>query len=112
MIKRAPKIFMIENGRLKSHLESFAQNETENADVGNADVGNQENMQNMNTDNLPLLNQSGDETQHNTLFGFTTKNVLASKCLNLIYIIVMLVATAFAFNALSVILTGWNPGLI
>jgi len=112
MIKRAPKIFMIKNGRLKSRLGSFVHNETENSDAGNADVGNQDNMQNINTDNLPLLNQSGDETQHNTLFGFTTKNVFASKCLNLIYIMVMLVATAFAFHALSVILTGWNPGLI
>ena len=112
MIKHAPKIFMIKNGRLKSRLGSFVQNEVENADAGSVDVANQENMQNMNTDNLPLLSQSGDETQHSTLFGFATKNVFASKCLNLIYIIVMLVATAFAFHALSLILTGWNPGLI
>ena len=103
---------MIKNGRLKSRSGSFVQNEVENADAGSVDVANQENMQNMNTDNLPLLSQSGDETQHSTLFGFATKNVFASKCLNLIYIIVMLVATAFAFHALSLILTGWNPGLI
>ncbi len=49
---------------------------------------------------------------HRTLFGFTTENVFASKSLNFIYVVVMIVATAFAFHALSLILTGWNSGLI
>ena len=53
-----------------------------------------------------------EEKEHRTLFGFSTKNVFASKSLNFIYIVVMLVATAFAFHALSLILTGWNVGLI
>lgn len=69
--------------------------------------------------NMPIITnnetQSGEdyeEKEHRTLFGFSTKNVFASKSLNFIYIIVMLVATAFAFHALSLILTGWNVGLI
>jgi hypothetical protein len=70
--------------------------------------------------NMPIItneneNISGDdleEKEHRTLFGFSTKNVFASKSLNFIYIIVMIVATAFAFHALSLILTGWNVGLI
>lgn len=103
---------MIKNGRLKSRLGSLVRDGTENDDADDVDSANLENMQNMNTDNLPLLSQSDEETQHNTLFGFATKNVFASKCLNLIYIMVMLVATAFAFHALSLILTGWNPGLV
>lgn len=53
-----------------------------------------------------------DETNHPTLFGFTTKNGFASKSLNFIYIVVMVVAIAFAFHALSLILTGWNVGII
>ena len=47
-----------------------------------------------------------------TLFGFPTKNGFASKSLNFIYIVVMVVAVAFAYHALSLILTGWNVGLI
>jgi hypothetical protein len=70
--------------------------------------------------NMPIItneneNISGDdieEKEHRTLFGFSTKNVFASKSLNFIYIIVMIVATAFAFHALSLILTGWSMGLI
>lgn len=70
--------------------------------------------------NMPIItneneNISGDdleEKEHRTLFGFSTKNVFASKSLNFIYIVVMLVAIAFAFHALSLILTGWNMGLI
>jgi len=53
-----------------------------------------------------------DDTNHPTLFGFTTKNGFASKSLNFIYIVVMVVAIAFAFHALSLILTGWNVGII
>lgn len=57
-------------------------------------------------------NKTEDETLHPTLFGFPTKNGLASKTLNIVYIIVMVVAIAFAFHALSLILLDWNTGLI
>lgn len=53
-----------------------------------------------------------DNDLYPTLFGFTTKNGFASKSLNFIYIIVMIVATAFAFHALNLILPDWNSGLI
>jgi len=76
------------------------------------------NLKKQNKD-MPIIinneNQSGEdyeEKEHRTLFGFSTKNVFASKSLNFIYIVVMLVAIAFAFHALSLILTGWNMGLI
>jgi hypothetical protein len=50
--------------------------------------------------------------EYPTLFGFTTKNGFASKSLNFVYLIVMVVAIAFAFHALSLILSDWNSGLI
>ena len=57
-------------------------------------------------------NKKDDTHSYPTLFGFQTKNGFASKSLNLIYVIVMVVAVAFAYHALSLILTGWNVGLI
>jgi hypothetical protein len=62
--------------------------------------------------NSDLLGFELQEKPHKTLFGFTTENKFASKSLNFIYVIVMFVATAFAFHALSLILTGWNSGII
>jgi hypothetical protein len=63
---------------------------------------------------MPVLidNKNDDESMHPTLFGFTTKNGFASKTLNVVYVIVMIVAIAFAFHALSLILVDWNTGLI
>ena len=49
---------------------------------------------------------------HQTVFGFPTKNVFASKSLNLIYIVVMIVSIAFAYHALGLILTDWGSGLV
>ena len=45
---------------------------------------------------------------HPTLFGFSTKNKLASQLLNYVYGIVMIVAIVFAYHALSLILPDWN----
>jgi len=63
---------------------------------------------------MPVLidNKVEDNDSHPTLFGFPTKNGFASKTLNFVYIIVMVVAIAFAYHALSLILTDWNTGLI
>ena len=78
-------------------------------------------LKSFNKKNMPIITNNNEnfhsgedyeEKEHRTLFGFSTKNVFASKSLNFIYIVVMLVATAFAFHALSLILTGWNVGLI
>ena len=64
---------------------------------------------------MPIILENKEEEKKDTfptLFGFETKNGFASKSLNIIYIIVMVVATAFAYHALSLILSDWNPGLI
>lgn len=45
---------------------------------------------------------------HPTLFGFSTKNKVAAQLLNYVYGVVMVVAMAFAFHALSIILSDWN----
>lgn len=47
-----------------------------------------------------------------TLFGFKTDNKTAANGLNTIYGIVMIVAMAFAYHALSLILVEWNAFLI
>ena len=47
-----------------------------------------------------------------TLFGFKTDNKIAANGLNTIYGIVMVVAMAFAYHALSLILVEWNSFLI
>jgi hypothetical protein len=54
--------------------------------------------------------QEGDE-KFPTLFGFKTDNKFAANALNTIYGIVMVVALAFAYHALSLILVDWNAGL-
>jgi len=54
--------------------------------------------------------QYGEES-HPTLFGFKTENKFAANMLNIIYGIVMVVALAFAYHALSLILVDWNAGL-
>lgn len=54
--------------------------------------------------------QQGDEA-HPTLFGFKTDNKFAANALNTVYGIVMIVAMAFAYHALSLILVDWNAGL-
>lgn len=59
-----------------------------------------------------ILENSADDSNHPTLFGFTTKNGFAAKSLNIVYIIVMIVAIAFAFHALGLILPDWNSGII
>ena len=46
--------------------------------------------------------------EYPTLFGFGTKNKVAANLLNYVYGVVMVVATAFAFHALSLILSDWN----
>ena len=64
---------------------------------------------------MPIILENKEEEKKDTfptLFDFETKNGFASKSLNIIYIIVMVVATAFAYHALSLILSDWNPGLI
>jgi len=68
----------------------------------------------INIRRMPVLieNKSEDSDLCPTLFGFPTKNGFASKSLNFIYIIVMVVAVAFAYHALSLILTDWNVCLI
>ena len=55
--------------------------------------------------------QEGDE-KFPTLFGFKTDNKTAANGLNTIYGIVMIVAMAFAYHALSLILVEWNAFLI
>jgi len=59
---------------------------------------------------LPVFNQKELGTNHlyPTLFGFSTRNKIASQLLNYVYGVVMVVATAFAFHALSLILSDWN----
>lgn len=60
-----------------------------------------------------LLENTGErEDLHPTLFGFKTRNGVASKLLNFIYIVVMVVALAFAYHALNLILPDWNSGII
>jgi hypothetical protein len=54
--------------------------------------------------------QEGNE-QFPTLFGFKTDNKFAANALNTVYGIVMIVALAFAYHALSLILVDWNAGL-
>jgi hypothetical protein len=63
---------------------------------------------------MPVILEKDEEgtSSYPTLFGFDTKNGFASKSLNFIYIVVMIVAIAFAYHALGLILTGWNVGLI
>jgi hypothetical protein len=55
--------------------------------------------------------QEGDE-KFPTLFGFKTDNKAAANGLNTIYGIVMIVAMAFAYHALSLILVDWNAFLV
>ena len=55
--------------------------------------------------------QEGDE-KFPTLFGFKTDNKTAANGLNTIYGIVMIVAMAFAYHALSLILVDWNAFLV
>jgi hypothetical protein len=50
--------------------------------------------------------QDGEE-KFPTLFGFKTDNKFAANALNTVYGIVMIVSTAFAYYALSLILVGW-----
>lgn len=55
--------------------------------------------------------QEGEE-KFPTLFGFKTDNKTAANGLNTIYGIVMIVAMAFAYHALSLILVDWNAFLV
>lgn len=59
---------------------------------------------------IPILDTRKLANNHMfpTLFGFHTRNKLASQLLNYVYGIVMVVATVFAFHALSLILPDWN----
>lgn len=59
---------------------------------------------------LPVLSpsRSAGTNSYPTLFGFSTKNKVASNLLNYVYGIVMVVAVAFAYHALSLILADWN----
>jgi|LakMenEpi03Aug12_release.lakeMendotaPanAssembly.Ray.scaffolds.fasta_scaffold57705_9 hypothetical protein len=59
-----------------------------------------------------IINHDQDGTEsHPTLFGFKTENKFAANMLNTVYGIVMIVALAFAYHALSLILVDWNAGL-
>jgi len=59
---------------------------------------------------IPILDKRWvkDNQLHPTLFGFGTKNKLAANLLNYVYGVVMVVAMAFAYHALSIILSDWN----
>jgi hypothetical protein len=63
---------------------------------------------------MPILleNTGENDDLHPTLFGFKTRNGLASKLLNFVYIVVMVVALAFAYHALGLILPDWNSAII
>jgi len=59
---------------------------------------------------IPVLDRKWikENHLHSTLFGFGTKNKVAANLLNYVYGIVMVVAMAFAYHALSIILSDWN----
>jgi len=59
---------------------------------------------------IPLFNSKrlGENHLYPTLFGFSTRNKVASQLLNYVYGVVMVVAMAFAYHALSIILADWN----
>lgn len=59
---------------------------------------------------IPILDKKWvkDNHLHPTLFGFGTKNKVAANLLNYVYGVVMVVAMAFAYHALSIILSDWN----
>jgi len=59
---------------------------------------------------IPILDTKRLASNHlyPTLFGFSTKNKVAAQLLNYVYGVVMVVAMAFAFHALSIILSDWN----
>lgn len=59
---------------------------------------------------IPILDTKRLAANHlyPTLFGFSTKNKVAAQLLNYVYGVVMVVAMAFAFHALSIILSDWN----
>ncbi len=60
-----------------------------------------------------MINQHQEgEEKFPTLFGFKTDNKVAANGLNTIYCIVMVVAMAFAYHALALILVQWNGFLI
>lgn len=63
---------------------------------------------------IPFFDGKRLESNHlyPTLFGFSTRNKVASNLLNYVYGVVMVVATAFAFHALSLILSEWNKALV
>jgi len=60
---------------------------------------------------ITLNSQEGIE-KFPTLFGFKTDNKFAANMLNTIYGIVMVVAMAFAYHALNLILVDWNKFLV
>lgn len=59
---------------------------------------------------IPLFNSKRLAENHlyPTIFGFSTRNKVASQLLNYVYGVVMVVAMAFAYHALSIILADWN----
>ena len=59
---------------------------------------------------IPVLDKKWvkENHLHPTLFGFGTKNKFAANLLNYVYGVVMVVAMAFAYHALSIILSDWN----
>lgn len=59
---------------------------------------------------IPILDKKWvkENHLHPTLFGFGTKNKFAANLLNYVYGVVMVVAMAFAYHALSIILSDWN----
>jgi hypothetical protein len=63
---------------------------------------------------IPIFDGKRLDSNHlyPTLFGFSTRNKLASNLLNYVYGVVMVVATAFAFHALGLILSEWNKALV
>ena len=56
---------------------------------------------------MMIITQDSEE-KFPTIFGFKTNNKLAANLLNIVYGIVMIVSTSFAYYALSLILVGWS----
>jgi hypothetical protein len=59
---------------------------------------------------IPVLDTKRLAANHlyPTLFGFSTKNKVPAQLLNYVYGVVMVVAMAFAYHALGLILSDWN----
>ncbi len=59
----------------------------------------------------PVTSQEKLESYH-TIFGFDTTSKVAAQAVDIVYWFIMIVAYAFAFHALNVILVSWNWFLV